>query len=290
MTEINGVAAEPARGTAAHYMYFLDWAEKKGELATATVQNWRVASIKALEIEDHWQDVNVIDFDLEAHLQRFETLRRTSYTSGSMNAYKSRARTGIEAYRAWQSGASDWKPKSAGAPRRRTPKSKAPDWPNLSITGAAPSSTPRSDHGGYVPSSTPLIEHQLPLRPGIRAHITLPEDLTEKEAMRVARFVQSLAFSSDQPAITTGEASGLGRPALRGVQVGEAGDPSAEGVELAGVRDARPGGARAAQARHQTFMNFVPMSSPSEHLGSCTARKCEYRYGSRRHTAERIES
>jgi hypothetical protein len=44
------------------------------------------------------------------------------------------------------------------------------------------------------------------LRPGIRAHITLPEALTEKEAMRVARFVQSLALSSDQPAITAGEA------------------------------------------------------------------------------------
>ena len=45
------------------------------------------------------------------------------------------------------------------------------------------------------------------LAAGIRAHITLPEDLTEKEAMRVARFVQSLAFSSDQAAIAAGEAS-----------------------------------------------------------------------------------
>jgi hypothetical protein len=81
-------------------MYFLDWAEKKGELPASTVQNWRVASIKAPEIADDWQDVNVVDFDLEAQLQRFEKLRRTSYTSGSMNAYKSRAGTGIEAYRA----------------------------------------------------------------------------------------------------------------------------------------------------------------------------------------------
>ena len=84
-------------------------------------------------------------------------------------------------------------------------KSKLPDLPPFSVSGAAPSSTQRSDHGGYVPPSTPLIEHQIPLRPGIRARITLPEDLTEKEAMRVARFAQSLAFSSDQPAITAGE-------------------------------------------------------------------------------------
>jgi hypothetical protein len=49
------------------------------------------------------------------------------------------------------------------------------------------------------------------LRPGLRALIALPEDLTEKEARRVARFVESLAFSdqvsvSDQLSITTGEA------------------------------------------------------------------------------------
>jgi len=207
VTELE-LAVEPARGTAAHYIdFFLNWAEKKGEVPASTVQNWRTASIKVLEIENNWQDVNVIDFDLEAHLQRFETLRRTLYKSGSMDAYKSRTRTGIHAYRAWESGASDWKPKSAGTPRRTRAKSKQSDWPNFSVTGAAPDPTPASDHAGYVPPSTPLIEHQLPLRPGIRTHITLPEDLTEKEAMRVARFVQSLAFSSDQPAITAGEAS-----------------------------------------------------------------------------------
>jgi hypothetical protein len=54
--------------------------------AASTVQNWRIASTKVLEIEDDWQDVNVVDFDLEAHLRRFETLRRGAYTSGSMAA------------------------------------------------------------------------------------------------------------------------------------------------------------------------------------------------------------
>src|SRR5215211_1481830 len=105
MTEVDSTAIEPSRGTAAHYLFFLDWAEKKGELPASTVQNWRIASTKVLEIEDEWQNVNVVDFDLEAHLRRFETLRRGQYTTGSLAAYKSRARTGIEAYRAWESGA-----------------------------------------------------------------------------------------------------------------------------------------------------------------------------------------
>jgi hypothetical protein len=38
------------------------------------VQNWRNASIKALAIEDNWRDMNVVDFDLEAHLSRFSDL------------------------------------------------------------------------------------------------------------------------------------------------------------------------------------------------------------------------
>jgi hypothetical protein len=104
---------------------------------------------------------------------------------------------------------SDWKPKSAGTTKRSKAKAKFPEWPPFSITRAESGINPgqrEPDHAGYVPPRTPLIEHQLPLRAGIRAHITLPEDLTEKEAMRIARFVQSLAFSSDQPAITTGEA------------------------------------------------------------------------------------
>src|SRR5215207_7222291 len=100
MTELDGLAVEPPRKTAAHLLAFFDWAERKGEMPASTVQNWRGASIRVLEIEDDWQDVNVVDFDLEAHLRRFETLRRGQYTTGSMAAYKSRARTGIEAYRA----------------------------------------------------------------------------------------------------------------------------------------------------------------------------------------------
>jgi hypothetical protein len=42
--------------------------------------------------------MNLLDFDVEAHLARFEILKRTFYTSGSLGAYKSRTRMGIEAY------------------------------------------------------------------------------------------------------------------------------------------------------------------------------------------------
>jgi hypothetical protein len=198
MTENDGQIPTPTRGTAAHYMYFLDWAERKGEVLQATVQNWRVASTKVLEIEEDWQDVNVVDFDLEAQLSRFEILRRTAYTTGSLNAYKSRTRTGIEAYRRWESGASDWKPKGATKGSKTADRSNKPANASAPAALAAGTPVPKGEAGGYVPHHTSLIEYPFPLRPGVRALITLPEDLTEKEAKRVARFVESLAFA-EQP-------------------------------------------------------------------------------------------
>jgi hypothetical protein len=156
-----------------------------------------------------------VNFDPDAHLRRFETLRRTAYTSGSLNAYKSRARTGIDMYRAWESGSPNWRPKivprgagKAAAKKSSNPTSPSPD-PAVDLV-------PKGEVGGYVPRHSALIEYPFPLRPGLRALIALPEDLTEKEAKRVARFVESLAFCdlsmsdhvsvTDQISITTGEA------------------------------------------------------------------------------------
>jgi hypothetical protein len=202
MTEVEASMVEPTRGTAAHYLYFLDWAEKKGELPHSTVQNWRNASIKVLEVEDDWRALNVIDFDLAAHLGRFEVLRRTSYTTGSMNAYKSRTKIGIDAYRSWLSGVSDWKPKSVGSTRSSRTGSKKP----VATSPEAPAVeriSREGEIGGYVPHRSALIEYPFPLRPGVRVLIALPEDLTEKEAQRVAKFVESLAFA-EPSVINTG--------------------------------------------------------------------------------------
>jgi hypothetical protein len=79
---------------------------------------------QGLEIEDDWRDMSVVDFDLEAHVARFEILKRTSYTSGSLRACKPRARVGIEAYHKWESGSSEWKPKSNN--RTATPPTNHP--------------------------------------------------------------------------------------------------------------------------------------------------------------------
>jgi hypothetical protein len=153
----------------------------------------------ALEIEDDWRDINLVDFDLEAHLGRFETLRRTSYTASSMKAYKSRVKVGIESYRLWLAKSPDWKPRSVSAPRASRNGS-----PKKSASTTQPPAEEKKAETGYIPHRSPLIEYPFPLRPGVRAICTLPEDLTEAEAKRLVRFVESLAVP-DQP--TTGDAS-----------------------------------------------------------------------------------
>jgi hypothetical protein len=212
------VQVEPAPGTAADYMRFLEWAERTGELPKSTVVNWRVASTKVLQIEDNWQEVNVANFDLDAHLGRFATLKRTAYSASSLNAYKSRTKVGIEAYRMWLAHETDWKPRAGGRPAKAGPGKIIR--PSSTISGsqavAVDSKVSISETSGYVPHHTALIEYPFPLRPGLRALLALPEDLTEKEARRVARFVESLAFSelsmsdqvsvTDQLSITRGEA------------------------------------------------------------------------------------
>jgi hypothetical protein len=40
-----------------------------------------------------------------------------------------------------------------------------------------------------------MLEHPLPIRPGLSVRLTLPEDLTAAEANRVATFVQSLPLT-----------------------------------------------------------------------------------------------
>jgi hypothetical protein len=199
MTEVDASPVDATSGTGAGYIAFLDYAEKKGEVPAATVQNWRGASLKALAIEDDWRDMNLVDFDLEAHLGRFETLRRTSYTASSMKAYRSRAKVGIQAYRLWLANSPDWKPRSVGTTRASRNGS-----PKKSAGTSPPATDEKKAEAGYVPHRSPLIEYPFPLRPGVRALITLPEDLTEAEAKRLALFVETLAVP-DQRAITTGE-------------------------------------------------------------------------------------
>src|SRR4051794_24654840 len=73
MSEAPAVTEAPKEGTAAHFMHFLDWAESRGEISKATVSNWRGASKNILEIEQGWEQINLMELDLDSFISRFET-------------------------------------------------------------------------------------------------------------------------------------------------------------------------------------------------------------------------
>lgn len=84
------------------------------------------------------------------------------------------------------------------------------DW--LQIRRTSPKATPRKANGGKAngesatdaataveaPTATVaragMIAYPLPIRPGVKGSLILPEDLSRREAERVAQFVAALAF------------------------------------------------------------------------------------------------
>lgn len=92
-----------------------------------------------------------------------------------------------------------------GEPRSRCcargPEGKAPQ--STSDGAAVPAmSTPAQPE---VPTHMGMVTYPLPIRPGVKGTLILPEDLSRKEAERVARFVAALAF--DEKRALTGPVS-----------------------------------------------------------------------------------
>lgn len=53
-----------------------------------------------------------------------------------------------------------------------------------------------------------LMAYEIPLRPGMRVQLSLPEDLSVSDAERISRFVMSLAFEDDETTPTSGRRGG----------------------------------------------------------------------------------
>lgn len=205
MTETTD-ATSAVEGTAAHYFEFLDWATTKGQLPKPMVSNWAVAARNVLEIEETYEQLDLLGLDLDEFFERFRTLKRTHYSDGSMTAYRSRFRTGITAYRAWVAKEPDWKPATSRSPQREG-KIRAREAAKNGVVAPAKNSKSKTgaqnrDEAGNSEQPPPpppagMIEYPYPIRPGLQARLVLPEDLTVSEARRITAFVSSLAWPAE---------------------------------------------------------------------------------------------
>jgi hypothetical protein len=192
--------AEAGDGTGAGLRAFLDWAGTRGEISPATAKNIAVAVGKVLAIEPDPDTVDVMQLDVEDTFGRFETLNRLGYTSDSLNTYRSRFYKGISMYRAWLDKRPDWKsanlrPQSKAIAVR--PPSNGKPTPKVRVKRSAEAATRAPLEMTEQPSassSSAMVPYDLPLRPGLRVRLVLPEMLTQADAKRITAFVTSLAF------------------------------------------------------------------------------------------------
>jgi hypothetical protein len=201
--------SDASDGTGAGLLAFLDWAGTRGELSPATAKSIGVSVGKVLAVEADPDAVDVRNHDPDDLFGRFETLNRTNYTTESMNTYRSRFFRAWSMYLAWLDKRADWK--SAGL--RPPSKAVAVRAPN---NGKTPKGRPRKPPAEQSrpasdlveipgpPSAVAMVPYDLPLRPGLRVRLVLPELLTQADAKRIAAFVDSLAFDQAEAMLEGG--------------------------------------------------------------------------------------
>jgi hypothetical protein len=191
-------------GTGAGLVQFFTSMGDRGRLPGATSRNLKLAAQTVLAAvfddgEGEWQATDVRTFDVEDVLHRFGNKTAGKYAEASNNAYKSRFSNGVEMYREFLKDPGGWKaPTKARAVKKSISTPKPVPGPPTTVDIEFSTPAPRD------PLGATFISHTFPLRQGVRATLALPEDLTRREAKRIANFVESLAVD-EVPALSAGE-------------------------------------------------------------------------------------
>lgn len=184
-------ASAPQRGTGLAFVRHWDWVAEKGLMAPASARAIRAAVSQILKIDDNWESVDVRNIDVEALFARFRNLSKIA--PGSLAAYESRFRSGLQSYLAYLDNPTSYQPKTRKASQRDdkpTPKSKSKrSAESLAASPSLTTSTPTASN------TAKLIVYPFPVRPDVFAELRLPADLTIDEALRLSAFLKAVALS-----------------------------------------------------------------------------------------------
>lgn len=182
----------PGSGTAQGLTDFLSWATEKNYLTAPTGSSLRTGVNKVLEAE---ADLNAIDIrhaDMDDILHRFQNRAKGKLKDRSVEVYESRFRTSVEMYIRFLNKEKDWAP----APSR-TRKSTSSGGSVKRQEQATTVVAVGEDATSSAPSSPGVITYPFPIRPGLQGRITLPENLTRREADRISAFIKTLAMEDE---------------------------------------------------------------------------------------------
>jgi hypothetical protein len=196
----------PSSGTAAGLIAFLDYMIKHNEMVEATASSFRTACKRTLETEGDLDSLDIRNADLDAIIRRFRIKYRASMKSQSLDTYEQRFRDSVTMYRKWLNDDPDWRPTR----RRRTATSNGGPSSRGAGRQTRPPETqasvsPQIDNEPDIAGRPGMITYPFPIRPGLQGTITLPENLSRREAKRISAFVAALVSEEEEQATPQGE-------------------------------------------------------------------------------------
>jgi hypothetical protein len=216
-----GDGVSPNSGTGAGLIAFLAYLIKRNEMVEATASALRTGCRKVLTVESDLNAVDIKSGDLDDLVRRFRHKYRGDIKDRSLDTYEQRFRQSADMYRKWLNE-EDWRPNSARrrqAPNGATSKS-SPSQTNSAGQVADTTNRPsdHSDPGHDRPPHPGMITYPFPIRAGLQGKITLPEDLTRREAKRIAAFVAALVSDEeDDGTLPNGNSRTPAAPGTNGI-------------------------------------------------------------------------
>lgn len=186
-------------GKAINVIEYLDNLQEKGKASKGTIVPLKIAFTKVMEVVEgeNWQDTPVKSIDIDDHLARFGNLTMGKYSTESLTAYKSRVNRAVS----WYVNFLDkpgWTPNLQQ--RTRAPKVDAKSENTQDRKRTAPGNSqpipPAPQSMSDVASSPNRVLYPYPLLDGQLIHISLPVNLSKRDAKRIANFVESIAIDA----------------------------------------------------------------------------------------------
>ena len=157
------------------------WAAEKGLMPRGSARAMAVSCRRVLEVEQDWENVDVLLLDIDDFCRRFKKLRAMDYKPSTLGDYASRFPRGVLSYRAFLADPSKWRFGS------RTKKTNTPR-PGYRLSDAV--DTARSaDQNGTI-----LQEYVYPFRKNVLATLKIPQNATAAEIRRLVAWAQTLAI------------------------------------------------------------------------------------------------
>ncbi|HTV98447.1 MAG TPA: hypothetical protein VME42_20820 [Steroidobacteraceae bacterium] len=164
---------------------FLDHANDKGLMPTATAQALAVATRNVLGILSDDEKADLGQLDLDATINRFNDRRAKDFNPASLKEYDRRIRRAVHLFLRWREDPANFavKTRTTNTLRRRDR-----ELGHEPIERQPPKEQAPQEVAGTYRSA-------LPIRPGlVLTLVNVPYDLTGAEAERIAGFVRMLAL------------------------------------------------------------------------------------------------